>query len=270
LISTFKAKRWEEYRDFFQLWYVRYFIGWFSLVPLLHRILRGLPDKIQISNDWAGVVPGVTFSPQAPLVLNFSLPFTWQLLWIASFLFFVAFLIYHLKCPPFVKKYNRYSDYTSYGHDLRHLAWEVRDLFKHPDVDKEKFVNRLSIKKYIAVTEKVFDKDMVEIKSETTSFYFRYLETSYEFSAPLMLEGTQGDRSEAEKGVFWEIFGRYSALGKGWRRTIQSLLIICWCIVLVVLFEYIWSGLNLCFQWAVRLSDSIVLPLDYLRNLFKL
>lgn len=266
--DLFKAKRWEDYRDFFQLWYVRYFIGWFSLVPLLHRILRGLPDKIQISHDWAGVVPGVTFSPPVPLVLNLSLPFTWQLLWIASFVFFIAFLIYHLKCPHFVKKYNRYSDYTSYGHDLRHLAWEVRDLFKHPDVDKEKFVTRLSTKRYITGTDKAFGEDKVDIGPETTSFYFKYLDESYVFSAPLLLEGSLGDRTEAERGVFWEIFGRYSALGKGWRRAIQGLLITTWCMVIVVLFEYIWSGLYLCYQWAARIADSFVLPLKNLVNLF--
>jgi hypothetical protein len=262
LNNLFKAKRWEEYRDFFQLWFIRYFIGWFSLVPLLHRILRGLPNKIEISNDWTGIVPGVVFNPSKPLVLNLTLPFTWQLLWIASFLFFVAFIIYQVKCPAFVKKYNRYADYLSYGHDARHLAWEVSDLFRHPGVDKEKFVSRCLVKKFVLDAKEKFDSDEVQVKENASSFYFKHNDVPYEFSAPVCCDvsnGLTGDHIEAERGVFWEVFGCYSALGNPWRKSIQVLLVFCWAIVIVILVEYVWSGLSLCVTWFRGISDSLLM-----------
>jgi len=249
-MALLNVKRWEEYRDFFQLWFIRYFIAWFSLVPLIYQVLSDLPDRIEISLEWTKrAVPGIVFDPPTPLVLNLTLPFTWQLLWMASLLFFAAFLIYQLKCPMFVKKYNKYSDYLSYGHDPRHLAWEVSYLFEHPDVEKDKFVDRLEIKKYIARTDQIFDTNKVEIRQNTTSFYFYHNGVPYEFSAPVRHDAPAEIKDEAARGVFWEIFGRYSALDKAWRATIQSLLVSCWTIVAIVLAQYVWAGFKLFLIW---------------------
>ena len=71
--------RWEAYRDFFQIQFLRYLVVWFSFVPAAAAILKDVPKNI-------------TLSTSPPTTLSLELPFSWQALWFSS-LFFMAALI---------------------------------------------------------------------------------------------------------------------------------------------------------------------------------
>ena len=238
-----KVQRWEEYRDFFQLWYIKFFISWFALVPIAHRFLNEVPTKIEFSLDWTkGFVPEAEIVATQPIILNMSLPFSWQILWVASFFFFVAFVIYQVKCPEFVKKYNRYADYSSMGHDPRHIAWQASYLFEFSGIDKKKFINRMLTKKLAVKSSVDTNKDMVEIRETTSTFVFIQNDEKYEFSAPVFFEDNKTINMEAERSVFWEIFGRYSELGKWWRTAVHYLLILNFILIFIVAIQHIGSG----------------------------
>lgn len=246
MISNFKTKHWEDYRNFFQLWYIKFFITWFALVPLSYGILSEVPTRLAFSVDWAkGIGIKGQIAATEPIILNLALPFDWRLLWISSFLFFLAFVIYHFRCPQFVKRYHRFADYQAVGHDPRHIAYEAKFLFDTARVDKKKFAEEMIFKGYASERRSEVQDYFVERKKCASAFVFSHEGVTYELAMPKALSGGVANDDAVQRGVFWEIYGRYSSSRELERSAVHFLLLASFCFMLLVLGGHIVEGLDM-------------------------
>lgn len=240
-----KIVRWEEYQTFFQLIILRYLVVWFSLVPVVAGIVSQLPDPLPVS--FLGVQHEI----------ELKLPFHWQLLWMSSLFFVLALAIYKVLCPKFVHKYNNFSDYCSYKHHPRWLAWEAHALLKIADEEqKKKLRDRFLEKKYISEVEQGVDHELcVEptVGESQTKITFKVDEKAYEFSMPINKNDTAAD---SERDVFYEIFGRYSESRRHARLFIKIFLGISLVFFLIALGQHIFSGSAFVWAWASGIFNS--------------
>jgi len=242
-----KVWRWERYKTFFQVSIFRYFVLWFSIVPMIAVALSNVPGEINLN-----------FGGQL-IKINAELPFSWQLLWLSSLFFVIALGIYYVFCPAFIKKYNDYGEYLTYNHDYRWMAWEACHLLKHK-IDLNKFTGRVLTKKYaIAIDTKVadeaksksgFEKPIVE--EVTTDFYFENDGVNYKLSFPhyIKKDNKLVIDEYADKGMFHEIFGRYSESSTFARSLIIIFLSLSLALFLVVLMQHIYHGATFFIDWA--------------------
>lgn len=233
--------RWEKFRDFFQITIFRYLVVWFSVVPVLAAMFASLPQSLLIP-----------LGESSQFTINLTLPFSWQMLWLSSLFFLIAWSIYIFRCPSFVKKYNKYSDYQSYGHDHRDIVWEAsRFLASNPsNIEKKKFVERLITKKYLDTVEKVtlpenIDEPIVEEKQ--TCMYFTFNNKWYRLGMPIYENGLPSE--SAKNSLFWEIFGRFSGSRPCSRVFIIVFLVISASLFLIVLGQHILAGGIYVWNW---------------------
>lgn len=238
--------RWETYKNFYQITVFRYLVMWFSLVPIISGITSQLPTPMLFS------IGTYTVS------LDLKLPFSWQLLWLSSFLFVISLLLYHLRCPSFIKKYNNYGDYLTYHHDFRWLTWESKILLLK-NIDKNKFTKRITDKGY-AVEITHADEKLLQpvVNVDTTDLYFTNNDKYYKLSLPhfknKIIENGLDD--QADKGMFYEIFGRYSESRAIARITILVLVMISFILFMIVLLQHILSGLDIFIDWAKNIYHA--------------
>ncbi|MCQ4256493.1 hypothetical protein [Stutzerimonas stutzeri] len=221
--------RWEAYKSFYQITIFRYLTVWFSIVPIAAGILYGLPDPLPLS------INGITYE------IELSLPFNWQILWLSSFLFLISFVVYLKYCPSFIKQYNRFSDYLSYGHDRRWISWLAKSLIDE-GADSKKFLTRLKTKGYLTEHENDFIMPLEKIKVDPlqTIAYMEFEGKIYSLGMP-RLGDSEADK-DAERAIFWEIFGRYSS-SKIWARNLIRLFIYLSLLAFIfVLFQHVASG----------------------------
>ena len=230
--------RWEEYQTFFQLIILRYLVVWFSLVPIVAGFVSQLPDPLPIN------LSGVRHE------IELTLPFNWQVLWISSLFFVIALGIYKAFCPKFIHKYNNFSDYCSYKHHPRWLAWEAHSLLKIANnKQKQKLRDRLLEKKYISKLNENIDADLCDkpsVKEFQTVISFKVDGTSYELGMPIIGNSAS---DESEKDVFYELFGRYSESRWFARILIKISLVISLILFLVVLAQHIYAGASFACVW---------------------
>jgi len=224
--------RWEEYKHFFQIAYFRYLVVWFTLVPLLASLLEGLqrPLVLQVGEH--------------QLSFSLGLPFSWELLWLSSLFFFLAYVVYVIFCPAFIKQYNQYSEYSAYGHDPRWIAWQAKDVVEDPDMIA-KFLERLRQKQYVTDVEESEYRRPQDgnpiVGEKQTTLYFSFEGNFYKLGMPIF--GADGAEDEdAVRAIFWEIFGRYSASRVPWRWLVRALLVLSSICFLVVLGQHIAAG----------------------------
>lgn len=235
--------RWEDYKSFYQITIFRYLTVWFSLVPIAAGILRGLPNPLPINLN--GVVYNV----------DISLPFNWQLLWVSSLFFLISFVIYLVCCPKFIKKYNNFSDYLSYGHDKRWISWLARDLVS-ANVGVGKFIERLSSKKYLKQECNKFSppEENIEVGAEQTIAYLKFENKVYSLGMPVL--GDEPSAKDAERAIFWEIFGRYSSSGSLARNLIRVLLFLSLLFFIFVFYQHIESGFSYVYYWVLAIFNA--------------
>lgn len=240
-----KIERWEEYQTFFQLIILRYLVVWFSLVPVIAGLVSQLPDPLPIS------ISGVQHE------IELKLPFHWQLLWISSLFFVLALGIYKVRCPKFIHNYNNFSDYCSYKHHPRWLAWEAHGLLKIADKEqKKKLRDRFLKKKYIFEVEQDTNIELCAepiVEERQTEITFKVDGTSYRFGMPII---GNDNLDESEKDVFYEIFGRYSESRWVARLLIKIFLGISLVLFLIVLVQHICSGGVFVWSWVSGLLCS--------------
>lgn len=248
--------RWEKFKHFFQITIFRYLVVWFSLVPVLAKVLESLPQTLKFNSN-----------SEINLILNLSLPFNWQLLWLSSLFFLFAWIIYLVRCPAFIKQYNQYSEYSSYGHDPRWLVSVTRDLLKFEFFEKNKkeiltkLVNRLEIKKYIMYLE---DQTLPEkavlgtpfVDEIQTKLFFKLDAKLYCFAMPIIVKNQQN--ADTEKGIFWEVFECFSGSRKYSRILICILLGISALFFLYVFGQHIIEGMRYVYTWLhpIQVSHS--------------
>lgn len=221
---------WQWYRSYFSLNYIRYFATWFALAPLF----QGVSD---LNKDY-----GQICAVGNCLNVDFNLPFSWWILWIASILFIFAFALYLIYCPGFIKKYSSFSDYESHRHAPRWASWEalhlVEDSLKNPQsYDLAKFVDRLKTKGYLEKSTKCVDKPNVIVEKEQSVLYFSHGGENLELRMP-----PDRNADSAVHEVVWEIFGRYASSYVKIRIVITYLLRITWLLVLFTIAQNIING----------------------------
>lgn len=228
---------WQWYRNFFAFHVLRLFIVWFALVPLLLRVLSDLPPEIPVELD------DVSF------VLHLSLPFNWIVLWIASICFAIAFAIYGVSCPGFIRKYPTFTEYKSYYHSPRWIAWEAELIAKHK-LDLDKFIDRLAKKHYLeerqagTLSRLNINNHKVIVEQNQSVLYFEHNGKEYSFAMPRV--DSNGHESTAlteiaEREVFWEIFGRYSSSKPLIRWIVRALLVVAALLFIFTVLQHVIS-----------------------------
>lgn len=245
--------RWERYKQFFQIAVLRYLVVWFSMVPVIAKLLDGLPRPLKFTIG------------ENPVALQLALPFSWELLWFSSFLFFLALALYHWRCPDFIKRFNSFSEYALLGNNPRWLSWEASKLPKDEAVRK-KFVERMLTKKFIqeVASNIVLNDPNPSVEEKQTKWHFQLDGRTFVLAMPpLDVDGKIQVGSENE--IFWEIFGRFSEARGGSRLAIYILLILSLILFLTVLLEHITFGLGAFKQWVHELITHAYLSWPYVR-----
>lgn len=232
--------RWEIYKDLFHITVFRYLVLWFSVVPLIASLLQGLRKPLELT------LGGHAFT------LALALPFSWELLWVSSLLFIVALMIYQLRCPAFVKKYNNFADYLAYQHDSRWLAHETRFLIR-ANVDVDKFTEVLLKKRFAQIREEPIDEARnPSVEELQTVFRYTHDGKTIVVASPVMHDGKL--TSDADRGLFWEIFARYSGSRAYARLAILVLLTVSGLTFLVVLLQHMCYGTSYVLDWVRQVA----------------
>lgn len=233
-----KVETWELYKKFFSLLILRYFIVWFSLVPVIAGIISQLPDPLPV------IIGGTTLN------IKLKLPFTWQILWISSFFYVCALCLYLWRCPPLIKQYNNYTEYRNYGHSPRWLTWLVADLLNvSDDIQVENFSKRLLIKRFLKIVDE--DTETTEspvVDKDHTYHVFSHNDAIYRFEMPLEIEESN-QKTDPENEIFYEIFGRYSESRYRTRFIIKTLLVLSLVLFCTVILQHIFAGFIFVFEW---------------------
>lgn len=235
-IMDIKTPRWEKFKAFFGIAVLRYLVVWFSLVPVIYSLLDGIPKPLPLD------IAGQSFE------IQLGLPFDWQLLWLSSFFYLVALFTYLATCPSFVKSYNTYLDYQNVGHDPRWLAWEAKELVLSK-TGVAKFVDRLQRKGFIAKSNESLAKsnDNPCVEEKFTTYHFCDEGKHWSLSVPIIRNDAIVDGSE--RGIFWEIYGRYTESKPGLRSFIFGALITSGLLFLAVLAEHVVAGAIAVYEW---------------------
>jgi uncharacterized protein YlbG (UPF0298 family) len=245
---------WQAYKNLFQITVFRYLVTWFALVPFVAKLFVNIPRNFKV--DFLHTSIEYSF--------NLSLPFNWQLLWYSSLSFVIAYILYIIFCPGFIRKYNSFSDYIAMMHSPRWVIWESKNIFKKK-MDIDKFYKRISTKKYTEEIEldkfeaikKEYNDNKKEHSEEFKSFgviieemqtklYFMYNNKAYGLGMPVIVNNSVDEEQTkiVEKELFWEVFGRYSASFPKVRFLILTLLGISAVLFSIVLIQNIISGLK--------------------------
>lgn len=218
---------WQSYREFFSVAILRYFVVWFSVVPLALHVFQSVPAQVVVG-DWS-------------LDIRPSLPFSWTALWIASLAYTAALAMFTWRCPQFVRKYPTYKHYQEVGHSPRWLVWLAAEVLEAGGPPWEKLFDRLKAKNYLDVVEcthEIITEPLVQEKG--TVLRFMHDGACYEF---LMPRPCPGATAVAEREIFWEIFGAHSGGQRFWRGAIIVLLMFALLLFMLVLAQHIWAAL---------------------------
>lgn len=239
---------WQWYRNLFSITILRYLVIWFSIVPILVSVYRNLPETAKITID------EVVYSFN--LKFDLVLPFHWQLLWISSFFYVIALLLYYLTCPRFIKLYPSFSEYKKHLHSPRWIVWEAEEIINNKST-LPKLYERLEKKNYIRHTEPNEDIGEVIVKKNQTEITFNYEGVDKTLAFPPLNANEEEILSE-EREIFWEIFGRYSESKKPIRYIIIILLIISAVFFICAFGQHILKGANYAIEFLSELIKSYI------------
>lgn len=168
--------------------------------------------------------------------ISLELPFRWEILWLASLSYAIAFVLHLIFCPGFIKRYQSYNSYTDRGHSPRWLVWEVFRAWKAiSERARQKLFDRLVDKQY-AVAEHTDLSPFAEpsVSQSGTEWAFERKNKMY------VLRINEGFDSNRQRDLFWEILGRYGASWFLIRYFVWLLLTISAVLVLFVVVENIY------------------------------
>lgn len=229
------STHWQWNRDFFNITVFKYLVTWFAIVPIAAKILSKLPKEIKFTNDY---------------ILTLELPFKWECLWLSSFFFMIAYFLYLIFCPPFVKKYFSLKNYLEYEHSPRWLPWEAKELLAEKSVIPD-FIIRMESKGYIKQSKINVSDPKVEVKANQSILYFSHEKTNYEFAMPILDSNGYEDSEKtriAVREIFWEIFGRFSSSRPIIRGFIRVLLVLALILFAVTLLQSVFNALSYLFK----------------------
>ena len=85
---------------------------WFSIYPVLHKSSLIVNNTISIT---------LKFMPTGIEPIKIEMPFTMLALYIGSLCIVLANVIYHVRCPSIIKRYEDYSEFLRTGMSLGYL-----------------------------------------------------------------------------------------------------------------------------------------------------
>ena len=228
------ATHWQWLSGLFSVAILRYFVVWFSIVPVFLSLFRAIPGKIEINFG------------KAVLEITPQLPFGWYLLWLSSLCYTAALFIYALRCPEFIKKYPNFGVYSSYGHSPRWLVWAAYEVANEGGRAWNKLAEKLVLKGFASVAPgrpEVGGRPVVDRAS--TSYYFHWNGQNYVVAMPPPTGCCANPPvvAEAEREFFWEVFGAKSG-GRSISRLIILLLLgVSAVLFLITLFQHICAAI---------------------------
>ncbi|WP_210164234.1 hypothetical protein [Bradyrhizobium japonicum] len=251
-------RHWQFMRPFFSLTVAKLFITWFAVVPVAAHLLSKAPESLKLpqscnwvieigpasqpddstrtaARSWANAQSQCTF-----LEFPIALPFNWQLLWFASLLFFMAFAIYSIACPRFVKRYPNYTAYLAEGHAVRWIVWEFYYM-ETPHHVRNSVERRLITKNYAEPTDEALTSEP-NVTAESTYLVFSHESQNYRFGSPA--EDTDGRQRAWEQDVFWEVFGGWAKSRSLFATTIRWLVLAAAAITGYIVCENISAALQ--------------------------
>lgn len=209
-----ESSHWQFMNSLFKPSLTRFFVSWFALAPAVVWI-TGKLDEVTL------------FGKSVPL----SLPFNWEILWWASLVYAVAYVLYLFLCPRFVQRYPNFTAYQLAGHSPRWLVWEICYASKSISTKANNKLLQRIIEKGFAVSSD--DSSLSEpnpaVRKDGTIWYFYYGNTHMKLS---INENLTEDR---QKDLFWEILSVY-AKSRAWLRYFIWLclsgaaILVCWTV----------------------------------------
>jgi len=218
-------------KNFFSLTIAKLFITWFAVVPIAAHILSNAPDVVKVPHNCKGAVivdfarqatteaPGTSAAAPDDQVrfetlcdfwaIPIGLPFKWELLWLASFLFFLAFAIYMIACPHFVKRFPSYNAYLDVGNSVRWIVWEFYYMNTLPEV-RRSIEERLITKEHALPTNQLATS-RPRVTKDDTYLVFEHDGQNYLFGSPKP-KVPEDQQRRWEQDVFWEVF-------EGWTKS---------------------------------------------------
>lgn len=224
---------WQKLAFFFRLNVVRFFISWFALTPIALKLLEAMPSTWPISDGT------MTFH------INLSLPFSWWVLWFASLCYTMAFILYQLWCPTFIKESPDFASYSAIQHSPRWLVWQIYYSWIGIS-ERDKFAERLITKQYAKPTDDIDQAEDAKPKVEQsgTVWKFKHHDQWYEVRVSESLS------MDLQRDYFWEILGRWARSHPIWRHTVWGLLSLSFLATAYVVIENIVYVLAyLCRNW---------------------
>jgi hypothetical protein len=219
---------WQWYKAFFGESVFKFFVSFVTLLPIIAKV----------------------FQPSAPpntaTIVETQLQgvFSWPLLWFAAVSYLVAYVLYLVFCPTFIKTYSNYKDYRDHEHSPRWLVWVSRDIVTDKHL-AEKFVERLQTKNYLErvgpPADPFRETANVVVGAKQTCLTFSFKCGWLRFAMPLLKSGGEFDEDAtkiAEQEVFWEVFGRLSSKRVLARFAVIALLLLSGVLFLIVLVQY--------------------------------
>lgn len=223
-----QTSHWQFLNVFFKPAVTRLFITWFALAPAVVKAFQHLPNPLMVT------VGKITYE------ISLKLPFRWEILWLASLSYAIAFVLNLFFCPGFIKRYQNYNSYTDRGHSPRWLVWEVFRAWKAITKSaRQKLFDRLVDKQY-AVAEPTNLLPFAEpsVSQSGTEWAFTHKDKNY------VLRINEGFDSNKQRDLFWEILGRYGACWFVVRYVVWALLTLSALLVLCVVVQNIYFVLD--------------------------
>jgi hypothetical protein len=94
---------WDSLRAFGESKVLRTAYVWVVIVPILSKALDAAPAAMKIPIG------------EPPLMISLKLPFSWEIFYFSSLFIAAAELVYRLECPPIVRRYKTFAEYTESG-----------------------------------------------------------------------------------------------------------------------------------------------------------
>lgn len=188
---------WQWYKEVFNQIIFKFFASFVSFLPLVAEVFN--PKNKE----------GATLNIEAQLKNVIA----WQPLWFASILYIGAYILYIVFCPKYIKEYNNYKSYKDFLHSPRWIVWLSQKII----LDKKefkKFMDRLATKKYLKQipVNTTIDNGIV-VDTDQTILTLTFENKKYQIAMPILSDGILDKEAteNAEREIFWEIFGRYSS-----------------------------------------------------------
>jgi hypothetical protein len=133
------------------------------------------------------------------------------------------------------------------------MSWEASYLIAEAnDKQKNKLIKRLLTKNYLSEltdADEFIDSSKPQVGEKQTVLYFKHNNKKYKLGMPVLKKNNDKIVKGSEKGVFFELFGRYSESRKLERKAIKILLVLSLILFFIVFIEHLYFGLSYFYCW---------------------